>query len=401
MSTALQPRTPPSTLPSRRRRLTRTVGLRRWAIGVAGALCLAGGAWALWGSGPYSGRAMPVTLVRAGKVDVAYAVDGLIIRHESTQAAPISGQFKPEVAEGQRVRVGTGLAWVLPTVATTADNATAPRSAAETSRLAALRNQYNEMTQQVYDTAVAEQGASARGDTVSASQLHATLQALGRQQSSVAQAIGALEANQSPTSLPGSEIIATRAGIVSFRLDGLEELDPQRSRDWDVAWFDSRTAELPQLTADQVQANQDVVKIVDNLGVSLAFLLPEAAKAKLQAEMQVTLTGMDGQPPLTVHLAQVSAPQGGKILVVVEADTLPESLVAVRRTSLSLVTASYSGRIVPRRSVGEQNGQPGVWVLRQQRPTFVPVRIDGGNETDVVVAGSIQAGDSVLLSPPS
>jgi putative membrane fusion protein len=369
---------------------------------VTGALVAGLGAWALWSP---KRQAVPVKQVRHGTVEVTYQASALVVRRETVLRAPISGLVKAVAAEGERVPVGARVAWVLPGARPVDVDAAASLSPAQAAQLRDLLQQYDDVTLRLFEAAAAQQSAVGRGDGDAARQLQATVEELNRRQVALSEAISTLEAGGGSPVEVGTgaavEVTAERAGIVSYRLDGLEDLHASDISQWDVAWFQALPASLPSTPRTRVESGQDLVKIVDNLSATLAFLLPEQALGYLKpGSVRLTLTDL-GNQPLPVHLVRLSPVDGGQFLVVVEADSLPEVLVAVRRTGVMLQAGRYTGEIVPRSSLTIKDGQTGVWLLVDQRMVFVPVTVIGGNDSEVVVSGEISAGDSVVLSPPS
>lgn len=148
----------------------------------------------------------------------------------------------------------------------------------------------------------------------------------------------------------GSEYItAPEAGVVSYRVDGLESvLTPED--------FSNITEEklnaLDLKTGKIVSTSQEQGKIVDNFDCYLGAILNSEAAKNAKIGDKVTITLSSGNE-ITSEIKYIANQESGKILVIFDLKTLTTELTQYRKISFNITWWSFSGLKVPTSSIAE------------------------------------------------
>lgn len=341
-----------------------------------------------------------------GAVEITHAVDGLVARHEQVYTAPAAGMVARLVAEGQRVRVGAAIAQIV-----AADSAApAPAPVTQPAGNGTTQQQVDQLTVAIFAKATAINTAKANGDFETADLLQAELDELSVRQQELAAQIGRSQpVVTAPPSHPVAqtqgpvlgEITATVAGLVIYQTDGLESsLAAGREGEWKPSLLSSLSA-MPRAAPQAVAKGDPVLKVVDNLSLSLLVVVPQTAMKDLgeSDRLSVRFTGRDG-PPVTARIIR-RVPEGESLLLVLSAPVFPEELVHQRRFRATLLLGSYEGLVVPRTAIDVRDGLQGVWVLAGIETRFHPVRVIGGNADLLALETDLQPGTAVLKHAPT
>lgn len=367
-------------------------------------------------------RSIPVTyetvVLTRGSVEVMYAADGVVVRQERVYTAPAAGQLKRLVPEGQRVRVGSPIAQISAGGAATA--APAAPAAAPTAPAAgptapaarddsAVRREIDRLSDAIYQKAVQANQARADGDTATANRLQDELDELSLRQQQLTQQLGRSEpsiiapparAPEPPAGPVLGTITASVSGVVIYQTDGLEDrLAAARSKEWKPSLLRSLNTDV-RTTGESVGKGDAVLKVVDNLSLSLLAVVPEAALSRLGDTDRVTIrfAGRDGE--VTARITR-QVKEGGDVLLVLTAPALPEELIVQRRFRATLVLGTYEGLVMPRTALDVRNGLQGVWVLEATETRFHPVRVLGGTDDLLALETDLPVGVRVLKNAPT
>lgn len=303
---------------------------------------------------------------------ITHTIEGtvLIIRDEVSFEAPSDGLLKPLAAEGNRAARGQKLAFVIP--------------ADRESQLAELQKCENDIVSLQTELMNAGKGAGAQAIfDESASSLSpiinlirtdiskGTLANMSGYATSVAvileqrtnklmtidfrdARLDALKTKKSTLEktlgLDSGTLICQRPGIVSFRLDGLENI--LRPAMADTLTYDEyrhyiQASNWSNLATGLVSKNQAVLRISSSLSQHLVFLLPDAAASSfpIGESRQVMIPG----DALTIENCQVvrSEDTDGGALVVFRTDRRIERLSDMRTFRGELSVASTTGLKIP------------------------------------------------------
>jgi putative membrane fusion protein len=350
-------------------------------------------------------------VLKQGSVELTADVEGLVVRQERVYTAPAAGSVRRVAAEGQRVRVGAPAAEIVAPGSVPAQQA-APATGAKAPAQgdAAVRRRIDDLGAAMYQKAAAITEAKSKGDATTAAALQAELDQLGLQQQQLArqlneQAPAVVPAVPAAPAAPQGPALGTvtvdMAGLLTYQLDGLESaLSPARAKDWKPSTVKALTAQL-QAIPDVVAKGDPVLKVVDNLSLTLIAVVPDAVVARLGGEKQVSLrfAGREGPPVVAQISRQVS--EGGEVLLVLTAPVFPEELAQQRNFRATVVLGGASGLLVPRTAIDVRGGLQGVWVVAGTERTFHPARVLGGNDNVVALETDLTVGTRVLATAPT
>ncbi len=148
----------------------------------------------------------------------------------------------------------------------------------------------------------------------------------------------------------GSEYIkAVRSGVVSYRVDGLEETLTTSS----LASLNKNMLENLKLKTGQiVPTSNESGKIVDNFYCYIACVLKneniEAANVKVGSNLKIRLSN---SKEVTANVEYISGEDNGESLVILKIEKYVEELINYRKISLDIIWWSESGLKVPNEAI--------------------------------------------------
>lgn len=165
-------------------------------------------------------------------------------------------------------------------------------------------------------------------------------------------------------------IKATHAGVISYRVDGLESV-------LTIDDFNNLTEEklenLELKTGKIVSTSTESGKIVDNFDCCLATVLNSEAAKKAEIGDKVTITLSSGYE-ISAEVKYIAKQENEKILIVFDLKTLTQELIEYRKISFNITWWSYQGLKVPNTSIIED----------EQGLKYVIRRKAGGNQKVLV-----------------
>lgn len=148
----------------------------------------------------------------------------------------------------------------------------------------------------------------------------------------------------------GSEYLeATRSGVVSYRVDGLEQvLTPSNL----ASLSKSMLKDLKLKTGEIVATNEESGKIIDNFYCEVACILKnenlEATNIKVGSNLKLRLSNAT---ELTAKVEYIVAEDEGESIVVLKIDKCVEDLINYRKISFDIIWWSESGLKVPNSAI--------------------------------------------------
>ncbi len=148
----------------------------------------------------------------------------------------------------------------------------------------------------------------------------------------------------------GSEYItAPRSGVVSYRVDGLEQvLTPSNL----ASLSKSMLKDLKLKTGEIVATNEESGKIIDNFYCEVACILKnenlEATNIKVGSNLKLRLSNAT---ELTAKVEYIVAEDEGESIVVLKIDKCVEDLINYRKISFDIIWWSESGLKVPNSAI--------------------------------------------------
>ncbi len=151
----------------------------------------------------------------------------------------------------------------------------------------------------------------------------------------------------------GAEYItAPRSGIVSYKVDGLEEtLTPQNFSTLSKEYLESLNLKTGKIIATSDESG----KIINNFECYIATISTseEAKKAQIGDKVQIRLSN---NVEIDAKIEYLSQENEDEVLIVLEIDRQIEELTNYRKISFDLIWWSYSGLKVPNQAIIEQDG---------------------------------------------
>lgn len=151
----------------------------------------------------------------------------------------------------------------------------------------------------------------------------------------------------------GAEYItAPRSGIVSYKVDGLEEtLTPQNFSTLSKEYLESLNLKTGKIIATSDESG----KIINNFECYIATISSseEAKNAKIGDRVQIRLSN---NVEIDAEIEYLSQENENEVLIVLKIDRQIEELTNYRKISFDLIWWSYSGLKVPNQAIIEQDG---------------------------------------------
>ena len=152
----------------------------------------------------------------------------------------------------------------------------------------------------------------------------------------------------------GSEYIeATVSGVVSYKVDGLEEtLTPNSFENITEEYLDS----LKIKTGEMIPSSNESGKIVNNYNCYIATVLEseEIKKAEENKKIQFILSTGDEVKATISHIAEQKS---GNTLIIFKVTSDVEKLISYRKVAIEVVWWSANGLKVPNSSIVEREGK--------------------------------------------
>lgn len=152
----------------------------------------------------------------------------------------------------------------------------------------------------------------------------------------------------------GSEfVVAPTSGVVSYRVDGLEEVLTPDSFD---SITEKKLDELGVKTGKIVATSTEEAKVINNFNCYIATILSSETAKNVETGKSVLLTLSSGNE-VNAIVKYKKEQDDGKMLIIFELNTLTDELISYRKISFNITWWSYSGIKVPNVSILEDNNQ--------------------------------------------
>ncbi len=179
-------------------------------------------------------------------------------------------------------------------------------------------------------------------------------------------------------------------GIVSYYVDGFEAVfNPDTIEDLTYDQIrKSDIGEVQNLTRKHTAKGEPLYKIVDNSAWYITCWVHEGSIAKYEQGNIVTVRLPEGDVRATIVSIQEEPDNMWQI--VLETNRYCENFDQLRKTEATIVTAEYSGLIIPNKSIAAVNGQIGVYVKTKTGDyQFVPIKVITSDGENSVAAESL------------
>ncbi len=196
-------------------------------------------------------------------------------------------------------------------------------------------------------------------------------------------------------------LTAPWAGIISYHLDGLEEIySPENIRELDLPGLEQVKSKPEQFTAGSpVEAGRPVLKIVNNLEplYLIAFTENDLALPEKNKKNSLYLSFSQAEKELSQAVVQERNFRGRANQVLFSLN-YQESLAVPRKIELQVITDRFEGYVVPAGAIVQKEGKAGIYTVFKERVRWKKVEITGRAQEKVVISG-ITPDIKVILNP--
>lgn len=180
----------------------------------------------------------------------------------------------------------------------------------------------------------------------------------------------------------GAEYVtAPKSGIVSYRIDGLEEtLSPNNFSSLSKEFFDK----LNLNTGKMIATNNEFGKIIDNFSCYIATIShsEQAKEAQIADKVKVRLSNNIIIDAKIVHISQENE---NERLLILEINKQIEELTNYRKISFDLIWWSFSGLKVPNQAILQENNISYIVRNRVGYLDKIPVKVAKQNEKYCII----------------
>lgn len=161
--------------------------------------------------------------------------------------------------------------------------------------------------------------------------------------------------------IEGSEyIVAPKSGIVSYRVDGLENV---LKTDGFEELNEEKLNELDVKTGQIVSSSSEEGKVINNFNTYIATILDSLPAKQAETGKNVLITLASGEEVnATIYYTKVQ--ENGKVLIVFKVNTLTDELRSYRKISFNITWWSFAGIKVPNDAIIEDENHS-KYVLRK------------------------------------
>lgn len=161
--------------------------------------------------------------------------------------------------------------------------------------------------------------------------------------------------------IDGSEyIVAPKSGIVSYRVDGLENV---LKIDGFEELTEKKLNELDVKTGQIISSSNEQAKVINNFECYIATVLNSIPAKQAEPGKNVLLTLSNGTE-VSAEIFYTKVQENGKILIIFKVNTLTEELRSYRKISFNITWWSVAGIKVPNNAILEDENHS-KYVLRK------------------------------------
>lgn len=168
---------------------------------------------------------------------------------------------------------------------------------------------------------------------------------------------------------------APQSGIVSYRVDGLEEeLTSEKLNTINEQYLEK----LELKTGQIISASNDAGKVIDNFKCYIAMTLDskEAMEAKVNDKVKLRISNEDEEEAKIIQINEES----GKRTIIFQIDRMTEDLINHRKISIDVIWWDVTGLKVPNQALSEENGL--YYVTRNKAGVQTKILVKVKKQTD-------------------
>lgn len=170
------------------------------------------------------------------------------------------------------------------------------------------------------------------------------------------------------------------SGIVSYRVDGLEEkLSPTKFNEITEKYLNS----LDIRTGKIISTSNECGKVIDNFKCYMAITMnsKNAKQAKVGDSVQIRISNNEECKAKIVQINEES----GKRTIIFELSQMPETLVNHRKLAVDVIWWDESGLKVPKKALTQENGLYYVTRNKMGIQTKIPVKAETQNDKFAII----------------
>lgn len=356
---------------------------------------------------------LTTTTALKGTVSEGFRASGYVLRDQSVIAADSGGYFEPVVNEGDRVKKGQVIGYIyaekpnsevieqikylnnelqLRGIDGEAEVYTGSGETADGQLSSAVRNMSDErMNRDLSVASVDKQNINSmiRGtgdngdDTKAADELQKEIDSLNA-------SVGG-----------GRAVTASDGGVFSSRVDGFEtKYASKKAQELTPSYIN----ELDKSAPDDI--GLAVCKIINNYTWYFAANVSEKEADTLKKGQSVKLEFFDlADSAVSGTVSRISDAEGGKKTVVISTNRYVRGIYSLNRVNADIVTVSSEGIKLPVECLHVTDGVTGVYVVRLDAATFMPVNVKYKNDEWAIVSaedsengGRLRIYDEVIVN---
>ncbi|MBQ7097649.1 MAG: hypothetical protein IJN96_06185 [Clostridia bacterium] len=194
-------------------------------------------------------------------------------------------------------------------------------------------------------------------------------------------------------------VYAPKSGAFTSRIDGMEEsLNLPALEKISVDYIENlKKSDIKNMTTGQVEKDAPVGKIVGNYSWSVAFVVPstfvEDMKTGNTVDVRFTDISVDA---VQGTVKKIIDEKDGKAVVVVESGEFIESITSTSKANIQIIKSRHEGFRIPAESIRMVDGKTGVYIVKNSKSRFVPVKILYNNKEWVIVAKQNDDGEKTI-----
>lgn len=192
-----------------------------------------------------------------------------------------------------------------------------------------------------------------------------------------------------------------RSGIVSYAVDGLEEiLRPESVFDMDLKKYDNLDRDYKQLVNGQyLKKGQASYRIINNNKMLVVLKTTVREINRYLLNETVFLNSKDLQKDLIDGVIIKKITDGESGFLIIELNVFEDEWLNLRWADITFIKNIYRGIVIPRSAVFTRPDGEGVLLVNPDgNYKFQQIKVLDGNNEDIVVEG-IEVGESVVENP--
>lgn len=194
-------------------------------------------------------------------------------------------------------------------------------------------------------------------------------------------------------------ITAPRAGIVSYRVDGLEDVYSYKNiKELDLTKVETIKAEQAEIkSGTQIVEGKPLFRIINNLDPVYIIAKLNAGAALLGNKESFLITPGPDDKKFRAGIVERKF-MGKPNQILFKVSTYDNILLGSRKFDFKIITRRYEGNVIPAKAVVKKDGKEGIYTLYKERVKWKAVEVGGKIEDKVVISG-VTPDIKVVLSP--